>query len=117
MNGRCRHRIKSVTLPTVTAKGLPKGMKIDPVTGKITGKPTVPGKYVATVTVKSAAGNKISQKVKIYVTVPSGYYGPFDGYALVKTTPAYVTFTSDKYGAVSGKVTKKVAFGKINAEE
>ena len=100
-------KASSASLPTLSMKDLPKGMSFDPATGEITGKPTVPGKYTATVTVKSAAGNAISQKVKIYVTVPSGYYGTFDGYALVKTTPAYVTFTSDKYGAVSGKVTYK----------
>ena len=100
-------KASSASLPTLSMKGLPSGMTFDPATGKITGTPTKPGKYAATVTVKSAAGNSVSQKVKIYVTAPSGYYGTFGGYALVKTTPAYITFTSDKYGAVSGKVTYK----------
>ena len=97
-------KASSASLPTLSMKDLPKGMSFDPATGAVTGTPKKPGKYTATVTVKSAAGNKVSQKVKLYVTVPSGYYGTFNGYARVKTTPAYIAFTSDKYGKVSGKV-------------
>ena len=100
-------KASSASLSTLSMKDLPSGMSFDPATGAVTGTPKKPGKYTATVTVKSAAGNKVSQKVKIYVTVPSGYYGTFGGYALVKTTPAYIAFTSDKYGKVSGKVTYK----------
>ena len=97
----------SASLPTVTATGLPPGMSIDKRMGVVSGKPMKPGKYVAKVTVKTAAGNKITQKVRIDVKAPVGFYGTFDGYALVGTTPAYVTFTSDAYGKVSGKVTYK----------
>ena len=93
--------------PKVTVSELPDGLSYSKTTGKVSGTVKKPGRYTAKVTVKTKLGNKISQKVKIDVTVPSGYYGTFDGYALVKTTPAYMTFTSDKYGAVSGKVTYK----------
>lgn len=99
--------ISSATRTTVTAKSLPAGLTIDSATGKISGTPTKPGKFTATVTVKSAAGNTISQSVKINIKAPADLYGTFNGYALVTTTPAYITFTSDAYGKVSGKVTYK----------
>ncbi len=43
---------------TYTAAGLPPGLDIDPVTGDITGMPTVPGKYSVTIT---ATGGSDSQ--------------------------------------------------------
>ena len=63
--------IKSASLPTVTATGLPKGLSIDRITGRITGKASRAGSYTATVKVRDAAGNRISQKVKIKVQAPS----------------------------------------------
>ena len=39
----------SASLPTVAAKGHPKGLSIDNKTGEITGTATVPGSYTATV--------------------------------------------------------------------
>ncbi|MBR3223237.1 MAG: C10 family peptidase [Kiritimatiellae bacterium] len=66
--------ISSVSLPTVTAKGLPEGLSVvktvksGKTTWNISGTPTKPGSYTATVTVKSAAGNKITQKVKFKVS-------------------------------------------------
>ena len=100
--------ISSASLPTVTAKSLPKGLSIDNTTGKITGTPTKPGSYTATVTVKSAAGNKITQKVKIKVSVQSWAKGSFYGSALPKgagNPPAYLQFTVGSTGKVTGKVT------------
>ena len=101
----------SSSLPTVTSKGLPAGMSIDKATGEITGTPTKPGSYVAKVAVKSAAGNKITQDVKINVTAPSWAYGTFYGYGAVivkgKAVPVSAKFTSTEVGKVSGKVTYK----------
>ena len=100
--------ISSASLPTVTATGLPKGLSIDKATGKITGTPTKPGSYTATVTVKSAAGNKITQKVKFTVSVPSWAKGSFYGRAFpdgAGNPPAYLQFTVGSAGDVSGKVT------------
>ena len=100
----------SASLPTVTAKGLPKGLSIDKTTGEVTGAATVPGSYTATVTVKDAAGNKITQKVKISVSVPSWAKGTFYGLAFPGISGglwAYLEFTVDKTGKVSGKVIYK----------
>ena len=101
--------VSSASLPTFTAKGLPKGLSIDKTTGEITGVGTVPGSYTATVTAKSAAGNKITQKVKITVNVPSWAKGTFYGLAYpgVKSEDswAYLKFTAAEAGKVSGKVT------------
>ena len=95
---------------TFTAKNLPKGLSIGKKTGKITGKPTKPGSYTATVTVKSAAGNKITQKVKIKVSILSWARGTFYGYAFPdggNNPGGYLTFTVSSIGKISGKVTYK----------
>ncbi|MBO7721403.1 MAG: InlB B-repeat-containing protein [Kiritimatiellae bacterium] len=103
--------ISSASLPKATAKSLPKGLTIDRTTGKISGTPAKPGSYTATVTVKSAAGNVITQKVKITVKVPGWAGGAFYGYAFPKTMKetdeAYLTFTVSSVGKVSGKVIYK----------
>ena len=104
--------ISSASLPTVTASGLPKGLSIGKTTGEITGVGTVPGAYTAKVTVKSAAGNKITQKVKITVNVPSWAKGDFYGLAYpgvesVGSWGTYLKFSVGATGKVSGKVTHK----------
>ena len=102
--------ISSASLPTVTAKGLPKGLKINKTTGEITGTPTKPGSFTAAVTVKDAAGNTITQKVKITVEAAAYAKGTFYGTAKPgkKSDPmAYLQFTVGKTGKVSGKVTYK----------
>ena len=99
--------ISSDTLPTVTAKGLPNGLSIDKTTGKITGVPTKLGSYTATVTVKDAAGNKISQKVKFNVVMPDWAKGTFNGFAYIDgdgAQPSLLQFTVGSTGAISGKV-------------
>ena len=89
--------------------GLPKGLSIDKTTGEITGKPTKPGNFIATVTVR--AGSKvtpITQRVKFKVSVPSWAKGTYYGKALPGSAgdpPAYLKFTVGSTGKVSGKVT------------
>ena len=60
--------ILSATKPTVTVKGLPKGLKYDK--GVISGKATSPGKYKVTVSAKSAT---VKQPVtaEFYLVVPN----------------------------------------------
>ncbi len=101
--------ISSASLPTVTAKKLPKGLTIDKTTGRITGTATKPGSYTATITVKDAAGNKITQKVKITVNVPSWVKGTYYGLAGIKKDGAwaYLKFTIGTTAEVSGKVMYK----------
>ena len=100
----------SLSLPTFSATGLPKGLSINKATGEISGVGTVPGAYTAKVTITSAAGNKITQNVKITVSAPSWAKGTFYGTAKPgkKGDPmAYLQFTVGTTGKVSGKVTYK----------
>ena len=100
--------MSSASLPTFTAKGLPKGLSVDKTTGRITGKAKRPGSYTATITVTSAAGNRITQKVKIVVRVPSWAKGTFYGTARPDgKAVAYLKFTVGSTGKVSGKVSYK----------
>ena len=101
----------SASLPSYSAKGLPAGLTIDSATGAITGKPSKPGKYTATVTVKSAGGNKITQKVKITVYVEKWAQGAYAGYARpstnVNAVVANLSFSISDIGKVTGKVSWK----------
>ena len=68
------------------------------------------GSYTATVTVKDAAGNKISQKVKINVVMPDWAKGTFNGYAYIDgmgSQPSLLQFTVGSAGGISGKVAYK----------
>ena len=98
----------SLSLPTFSAMGLPKGLSINKATGEISGVGTVPGAYTAKVTLTSAAGNKITQNVKITVSVPSWAKGTFYGTAKPDgKTLSYQKFTVTATGKVSGKVNYK----------
>ena len=99
----------SATLVTLSAKGLPPGLSFDPVTRTIAGKPVAPGTHYVTITAKDAAGNKITQKVKISAEVMSWSRGTYYGRAMVDSgsVPAIATCTVAKTGKVSGKIDYK----------
>ena len=96
----------SATLVTLSAKGLPKGLTFDAAAGMIMGAPTVPGTHSITITAKDAAGNKITQKVKISAEVLSWSRGTYYGQARVDSSsvPAIATCTVAKTGKVTGKI-------------
>ena len=52
-----------------SAKGLPSGLKINAATGVISGTPTKPGFYVATVTVTSGADSKVKKAITVEMEV------------------------------------------------
>ena len=96
----------SATLVTLSANGLPPGLSFDAATGTIAGKPLVPGTHSVTITAKDAAGNKITQKVKISAEVMSWSCGTYYGRASVDSSsvPAIATCTVAKTGKVTGKI-------------
>ena len=66
-----------------TAKGLPKGLKINATTGVISGVPTKAGAFTATITVKSAANAKLKASAKklqiVVAALPTWARGNFRG--------------------------------------
>lgn len=87
-----RIAVDSPSLPTVTVKNLPAGLKFNAKTGEITGTPTKPGLYTTSITAKNASKATFESSVEIKVAnftdalisavegVPNGLldaYGPF----------------------------------------
>ena len=94
---------KSASRATLTFKNLPKGLEL---LGNdiLEGRPRRPGKYTVRATLTSAAGNSITQKFKIYVKAPKWATRTFNGAVSIsgKVMEAYVNYSSDSYGLVSG---------------
>ncbi len=106
-----------------SAKGLPKGLKINATTGNISGVPTKAGTFTATITVKSAANTKLKASVKklkiVIAALPAWARGSFAGatYPTGGTPVAtaagqdfcacngLATISVGKTGKISGKVT------------
>ena len=63
---RARVAVDELAYPAkFAAKGLPSGLKIDAATGVISGTPTKPGHYVATVTVTSGLNSKVKETLTV----------------------------------------------------
>lgn len=76
--------VDSLSLPTLTAKGLPAGMKLNAAGLTLYGTPTKPGAYPVTLTAKNKSGAKASTNVMVVVRnfvdeeIPvADAYGPF----------------------------------------
>ena len=124
--------VASLSLPTVTVKNLPAGLKYEAKSGCLVGTPKAPGVYEAVVTAKDAAGavgtqtvtltvaNKTDELISACAGCPDGLvdrYGPFipgvpvdlplscaKGWS-VKGLPAGLKFDT-KTGRVTGTPTK-----------
>ena len=101
-------RVAAASTVTYSAKNLPRGLTIDKTTGKITGTATGPGVYKPVITVKSAAGNKITLKFTFKIAIPEFARGTYYGAAWMgrkwNSPYADVRFTIGKFGAVSAKL-------------
>ena len=64
--------IDSGSLPSVSVSGLPAGMKFDPKTLMLSGKPTKAGVFYATVTAKNAGGYAFTRILRIMVRNADG---------------------------------------------
>ena len=102
--------VKSATLLSFSSKTVPAGLTLETRTGKISGIPTVPGSYTMSVTVKTAAGNSTTLKVKIKILAPKWAQGTFWGYVFpegLSKPGGTLTFKVGSTGKISGKVTYK----------
>ena len=102
--------VKSATLLSFSSKTVPAGLTLETRAGAITGNPSVPGSYTMSVTVKTAAGNSTTLKVKIKVVVPNWAKGTFWGYVFpegLSKPGGTLTFKVGSTGGISGKVTYK----------
>ena len=64
--------VDSGSLPTVSASGLPAGVKFDAKTLMLSGKPTKAGVYYATISAKNAGGYTFTRVVRIAVSAADG---------------------------------------------
>ena len=89
-----------------SAKGLPKGLKINATTGVISGVPTKSGTFTATITVKSAANTKLkasSKKLQIVIAaLPTWARGNFRG--ATRSLDGLATISVGATGKISGKL-------------
>ena len=61
--------VSSLSLPKVTVKGLPTGMKFDAKTLKLTGKPTKPGLYAVTFEATNASVKKATDSTRLALEI------------------------------------------------
>ena len=94
-----------------TAKGLPAGLKLNRMTGVISGIPTKAGTFNVQVTAKRADGTTETYTIPITVqALPENAQGTFTGYLVVdggsgvKQMRGLVTFKVSARGALSAKV-------------
>ena len=79
----CTVAFDSASLPKVTIKGLPAGVKCDDVRRCFTGAPKKAGEFTLTVTVKNKSGatDVLTKRVKVE-PLPGWAVGRFDGYRI-----------------------------------
>ena len=106
----CQIAFGSLSLPTVTVKGLPSGVKFDKATCRFTGVPTAASTekkpfFTVTITVKNKSGANDVLVKNVYVRpLPAWAVGNFDGYHMEEgVTNGTFAATVGKTGKVSGK--------------
>ncbi len=114
--GEVRESISAQRSPTsFTVKGLPPGVKLNPKTGQLSGRPTVilqtPKRYTLTITASNAAGTSAPLHTSVVVQPLPGYtVGNYHGLIARDETinaghGGRITLTVSALGAVSGKLT------------
>jgi uncharacterized delta-60 repeat protein len=116
VGGSVREVIPALNAPTRFAvRGLPAGVKFNPLTGEFTGRPTVsiqvPTRYPLTITASNAAGSSAALKADVIVQPLPGYTaGSFHGIierqaALNAGHGGRITLAVTTTGSFTGKLT------------
>ena len=116
VGGNVREVIPTQNAPTRFAvRGLPAGVKFNPLTGELTGRPTVsiqvPTRYPLTITASNAAGSSAPLKTDVIVQPLPGYtVGSFHGIierqaALNAGHGGRITLAVTTIGSFTGKLT------------
>ena len=103
--GSVRRLIETISYPTITVSGLPKGVKFSGSTFLLSGKPQSPGVYVVTVTARNLGGYSFIRFLNVAVRDANGALPsvkPLDATADVDFTPLSGLMAGTHYdGAVT----------------
>ena len=78
--------VESAVPVRLVAQGLPPGVKLNPTTGEVTGKPTKLGTYRVRVSVTNAAGRgQVFEQVVTVRSWPAGFVGAHHGYVSLES--------------------------------
>ena len=114
----CTVVFDSLSLPTVSVKGLPSGVKFDSSTNRFTGAPTKAGVFTVVISVKNKSGatDKLEKTVEV-AELPAWMVGNFDGFHAVEGQPTgtLTATVAAKTGKISGKIVGGLRAGSFAA--
>ncbi|HRJ10951.1 MAG TPA: S8 family serine peptidase, partial [Prosthecobacter sp.] len=110
-SGYVEYQVNADNAPdSFTARGLPPGLKLDPKTGLISGRPDKPGIYTVTISASNAAGSSAPVTAVVEIApLPQGTTGVFTGlldrlFYYNGGHGGFVTLTVNESGRFTGRI-------------